>query len=80
MIAAEIELRRKIAGRFGGVVFANAGQVMPQLSKISSNNWLFGVGAGVRFQLTKRNPLNYRVDVAYGRNGWIFYFSVSEAF
>lgn len=41
---------------------------------------LFSVGVGVRFRLTKDNPLNYAIDVAVGKNDVYFYFSLGEAF
>jgi hypothetical protein len=38
------------------------------------------VGAGARFQATKKYPLNYRFDVAYGADGATVYVAVAEAF
>ncbi|MHC4958174.1 MAG: BamA/TamA family outer membrane protein [Planctomycetota bacterium] len=80
MFSAEVEYRRDLWWRFGGVLFASAGQVAPDLGGYSFDNMLYAVGAGIRFQLTEKNPLNYRIDLAYGKNGLLFYFSVGEAF
>ena len=49
--------------------------------------WLHAVSVGevqaaapLLRQLLKRFPLNYRTDVAFGKDGATFYFSVGEAF
>jgi len=78
--AAEVEYRRHIWKRISGVVFAGVGEVAPTLDKLNVDDLLFSVGAGVRFRLTKDNPLNYAVDVAWGKNDVYFYFSLGEAF
>jgi len=80
LVGAEIEYRRHLVWRFSGTVFFNVGQVAPQLGEFTAANWLFGAGVGIRFRLTEKNPLNYRIDFAYGRNGFIVYFAVAEAF
>ena len=80
MLASEVELRQWIWRRFGGVVFAGLGQVAPAIDEFKSDALLWSVGLGIRFQLTEKNRLNYRTDLAWGRNGFQFYFSLSEAF
>jgi hypothetical protein len=80
MLSAEVEYRRNLWWRFSGVVFASVGQVAPNLRDFTGDNFLFAIGTGIRFQLTSKNPLNYRIDVAWGKNGVQFYFSVGEAF
>jgi hypothetical protein len=79
-VAGEVELRRSIYKRIGGAVFAGLGQVGPSLDDLKSDNILWSVGFGLRFQLTKQSPLNYRTDVAWGRDGFEFYFSLGEEF
>ena len=80
LVGAEIEYRRKLFWRIGGTVFFNVGQVAPQMNRMTADNWLLGAGVGIRFRLTEKNPLHYRIDFAYGRNGFIVYFAVAEAF
>jgi hypothetical protein len=80
MLAAEVELRRKIWKRLGAVAFAGIGQVAPSLEDLNADEVLLSGGVGLRFRLTEKNALNYRVDVAWGRNGSVFYMSLSEAF
>jgi hypothetical protein len=41
---------------------------------------LWAGGAGLRYQLTKKFPMQLRADYAWGKDGGIFYFSVGEAF
>ncbi|MBW2243168.1 MAG: BamA/TamA family outer membrane protein [Deltaproteobacteria bacterium] len=79
-LAAEVELRQHIYKRLGGVAFAGLGQVAPKIGKLDTENILWSAGFGVRFRLTEENRMNYRSDVAWGRNGFEFYFSLSEEF
>jgi outer membrane protein assembly factor BamA len=79
-LAAEVEYRRHIWNRISGVVFAGIGEVAPTLDKLNADDLLLSVGAGLRFRLTKDNPLNYAIDVAWGKNDVYFYFSLGEAF
>ncbi len=79
-LAAEVEYRRHIWKRITGVVFAGVGQVAPSLGELSLDELLFSGGVGVRIRLTKENPLNYAIDVAWGKNDVYFYFSLGEAF
>ncbi len=79
-LAGEVELRRSLFGRFGGVVYAGLGQVGPEIDALESDNLLWSAGFGLRFQLTKENPLNYRADAGWGRDGFEFYFSLGEEF
>jgi hypothetical protein len=37
-------------------------------------------GLGVRFRIAKANPVNFRLDYAYGNDGSAVYLSVGEAF
>ena len=66
--------------RLSGVVVGGVGEVFPQLGDISADDVLFNGGFGLRYRLTKENPLNYRIDFAWGRDGFEVYFSISEAF
>jgi hypothetical protein len=79
-VAGEVELRRHLIGRFGGVAYAGLGQVGPEIDDLESDNLLWSAGFGLRFQLTRNSPLNYRTDVGWGRDGFEFYFSLGEEF
>jgi Omp85 superfamily domain len=79
-LAGEVEYRRHLFWRIGGVAFAGLGQVTPSYSDFHADNLLPSVGLGIRFRLTEKNSMNYRIDVAWGRNGVQFYFAIGEAF
>ena len=64
----------------GGVVYPGLDQVGPEIDDLETDNLLWSAGFGLRFQLTKENPLNYRTDVGWGRDGFEFYFSPGEEF
>jgi len=76
----QAEYRRKIAGRFGFVVFGGIAGISPTPAQFDGGDLRAAGGAGLRFQLTKKYPLNYRVDAAFGSDGGLFYVAVAEAF
>jgi hypothetical protein len=78
--AVQVELRGHTAGRLGAVVFGGFGQVAASASDLFSAQMLWAGGAGLRYQLTKKFPMQLRADYAWGKDGGIFYFSVGEAF
>ena len=75
-----MEYRHQLNKRFGAVAFAGLGQVSRDPASMSLDNLLPSLGAGLRIRLTKKNPVNYRIDVGVGRNEAIVYLSVGEAF
>ena len=79
-MAGEVETRVPLPGRFGAVAFAGLGQVAPGVDELDSDNLLWSAGFGLRFQLTRESQLKYRSDVAWGRDGFEFYFSLGEEF
>jgi hypothetical protein len=68
------------AGRFGIVGFGGVGGVGPKFTKIAFGDLLPSGGAGVRFRLTKKNPINFRVDYGVGKTGGTVIVGVAEAF
>jgi hypothetical protein len=80
MTTEQAELRYHTAGRFGATAFAGMGQVAPTFGDIFSAKVLPAGGVGVRYQLTKNYPMHVRLDTAWGRDGALFYFGVSEAY
>ena len=52
----------------------------PEIDDLEEDNLLWSAGFGLRFQLTRESPLNYRTDVGWGRDGFEFYFSLGEEF
>ena len=76
----QAEYRRKIGGRFGFVVFGGVAGISRTPAQFDGGDLRAAGGAGLRFQLTKKYPLNYRVDAAFGADGGQFYVAVAEAF
>lgn len=76
----QAEYRRKIGGRFGFTLFGGIAGISPTPAQFDGGDLRAAGGAGLRFQLTKKYPLNYRVDAAYGADGGQFYVAVAEAF
>jgi hypothetical protein len=78
---AQVEGRRELFWRFGGVLFAGAGQVSPGLSDISFSKLHYVVGIGGRFRPFKDEKLNLRLDIGKGpETQYAIYLSIREAF
>jgi hypothetical protein len=80
MFATQAEYRRILTRRWGFSVFGGIGEVAPSWNKFNTGNLLPGGGAGARFNLSKQERINLRADLAYGKNGWSWVFSLGEAF
>ncbi len=80
MATAQVEYRREIGWRVGAVAFAGVGEVSPSWSAFSWDHLLPSYGAGLRFRLTKNNPINLRVDMAFTKDGHHLTMFVGEAF
>ena len=79
-VAGEFEVRQQLFWRFAGTAFTGLGQIAPDFSDFDDDNLLWSAGFGLRFRLTEENRMNYRADAAWGRDGFEFYFSLTEAF
>ena len=66
--------------RFGVVGFGGVGWVGKQLSDMAFDDLLPGGGAGLRFKLTRKYPINFRIDYGIGRVGHTVSMGVGEAF
>lgn len=80
-LVLQAEYRLPIAGRFGAVVFAGAGDVGHTATDYSLNNLKYSYGGGIRFAVDKKEKLNIRLDYGLagrGNNG--LYFQLGEAF
>lgn len=79
--AVQGELRQKLFGRFGGVVFAGVGGIAPSLGDvIGHTKFLPSAGIGVRYQPLRKTNINLRLDLAVGRDSTGVYFGIAEAF
>jgi len=46
----------------------------------TSENLLPSVGAGIRYRISKQHPINFRFDIARGKDDTAFYAGIGEAF
>jgi hypothetical protein len=79
-IGAQAEYRRRLGGRLGLTVFGGISGVAPSPGALSTDDLKSAAGLGLRFRLTKKYALNYRVDVTYGSDGVQLFVALAEAF
>ncbi len=80
MFATQAEYRRELPYRLGFVAFAGFGGVARTWGDFRFDELLPAGGVGLRFKLDKKNHINYRIDLGYGRSGHTVSMSVTEAF
>lgn len=80
MLAAQVEYRRNIYKRLGGVLFLGLGDVAHEISDFKFNNLRLSAGFGLRFLLEKKEQLNVRMDFGFGRKTNNYYLNIAEAF
>ena len=80
MFATQAEYRVELPKRFGVVAFGGFGGVARHFNEFRMDQLLPAAGAGARFRLTKESHINFRVDLAVGRNGHTVTVGVGEAF
>ncbi len=78
---AQIEGRRELFWRLGGVIFAGAGKVSSGWSGMGFTELHYVFGIGGRFRPFKDEKLNVRLDIGKGpENQYAIYLAVREAF
>ena len=80
MFAVQSEYRKTLGRYFGFVLFGGVGEVAPAWDSYTWSDLLPAGGTGIRFNLSKKQRINLRADIAYGANGWSWNLSVGEAF
>ena len=80
MIATQVEYRRSLPWRFGVVVFGGLGEVAPSVEDFRGDNILPAIGGGLRFKVSTKYNLNFRADLAQGKDGHTFSMGIGEAF
>jgi outer membrane protein assembly factor BamA len=78
--ATQVELRRKLFGRFGAAVFAGVGESMPDPTGFGDGKLLPAGGFGLRYRPSRQTPVNLRLDFAWGKHSNAIYLSLGEAF
>lgn len=81
MMMFQAELRQHLFWRIDGAAFAGVGEVANGASDFSVNGIRGSGGAGIRFNLIRRDRLNLRLDYAVGAGTSPgIYFAIGEAF
>jgi Omp85 superfamily domain len=80
MFATQAEYRLEWKKRLGFAAFGGVGGVARNWNDFRMDGLLPGAGVGLRFNLDKKNHINYRIDFAYGREGHTLSIGVGEAF
>ena len=80
MFAVQGEYRRGLTERFGVVAFVGVGEVASDVGDLNTENLLPSIGAGIRYRISKQHPINFRVDIARGKDDTAIYVGVGEAF
>jgi outer membrane protein assembly factor BamA len=82
MFTAQVEYRLTLPHGIGLAGFTGVGEVVPGTSQIlfRNNHFLPDVGAGPRYELSKKYHVNLRADFARGRDSWTWAMGVGEAF
>lgn len=80
MIATQVEYRLALPWRFGVVLFGGLGEVAPSLAEFRTDNILPAAGGGLRFKVSSKYNLNFRADLAQGKDGHTFSMGIGEAF
>lgn len=76
----QAEYRFPIYKRLRGCAFTSLGSVVSSYEELYSNPQKFSYGAGLRFQLNKKQKSHVRADVAHSHEGFQFYVTIGEAF
>lgn len=80
MFATQAEYRIELPKRLGLVAFGGVGGTARRWSEFRSDQLLPAAGAGLRFKLDKKNHINYRIDLSFGREGRTLSIGLGEAF
>jgi hypothetical protein len=80
MIATQVEYRLALRWRFGIVLFGGLGEIAPSVEEFRGDNILPAGGGGLRFKVSRKYNLNFRADLAQGKDGHTFSMGIGEAF
>jgi outer membrane protein assembly factor BamA len=82
-LAAQVEYRLlplPFAKRWGAALFGSTGTVFSNFDQLSTKNWVWSGGGGVRFLLFPQKDIFTRLDVAFTKEKPGFYIFIGEAF
>lgn len=78
--AVQAEYRHPFNKMYGVVFFVGTGEVAHKVSGFSLSGLKPNAGAGFRMTIDRKEKLNLRLDMGFGKNTSNLYFSVAEAF
>lgn len=79
-LTCQAEYRKIIWERVGAVVFLGMGDVAKKLSQFKLSQFKYSYGVGLRVVFDKKEKINMRMDLGFGKNTNGIYFSLEEAF
>lgn len=68
LASLQLALRGHIAWRFGYAVFAGVGGVGDQFGGLGDTGPLTAAGAGLRFRVSRKFPVDFSIDVAVNQD------------
>lgn len=79
-VALQAEYRVPVTGRFGVVGFAGLGKVAASIKDLLSAHARYTIGTGFRYRFDPQEGASLRLDLAWGKGVFGFYFTAQEAF
>ena len=80
LAAAQAEWRWQATQRIGLVAFGGVGGVWGDVPVFEQDDFLPAGGLGLRYRLTEKFRVNFRIDYAWGKDDEVLLISVGEAF
>lgn len=80
LIAFQVEYRLPIVWKIGGVAFASIGQVTDRLKHFAAGQFRCTTGVGLRYLFDKKEKIQIRADIGFGKDSTGLYLSIFEAF
>jgi len=80
LAAAQVEWRWQATQRIGLVAFGGVGGVWGDVPIFEQDDFLPAGGLGLRYRLTEKFRVNFRIDYALGKDDEVLLISVGEAF
>lgn len=80
LATAQAEWRWQATNKIGLVAFGGVGGVWGDVPLFEQDDFLPAGGAGLRWRLTKKFRVNFRIDYAWGKDDEVLLISVGEAF
>ncbi len=80
LLTVQVEYRFPIFWKIGGVAFAGAGDVAPEITRFGVHQLKPGLGLGLRYMYNTDEKINVRIDFGIGRSSSGLYMTAYEAF